>query len=94
VIFSREHGEFSWQGVSRLTEAMLTGKGPDPWSTLEALFWLEERLMPGIPYRSDELEKAAKAEEISERTLWRAKKLLKIRSVKNGEEWYCILPPL
>jgi AAA domain len=94
MIFSRAEGEFSWQGVSRLTEGMLTGKGPDPWSMLEAFFWLEEQMTPGQPYRSDQLEKDAKEEEISERTLKRAKKLLNIRSVKQGEEWYWILPAL
>jgi AAA domain len=94
VIFTREDGNFEWKGVSRLTESMLTGKGPDPWSMLEAFFWLEEYMKPGHPYRSDQLEKDSKEEEISERTLRRAKKLLNIRSVKQGEEWYCILPPL
>jgi putative DNA primase/helicase len=94
VIFSRDKGAFAWRGVSRLTESMLTGKGPDPLAMLEAFFWLEEKMRPGIPYRSDKLEKDAKTEDISERTLWRAKKLLKVRSVRNGEEWYCMLPPL
>jgi KaiC/GvpD/RAD55 family RecA-like ATPase len=94
VVFTREQGEFAWKGLSRLTESMLTGKGPDPWSFLEAFFWLEEKLTPGLPYKSDHLQKEAKEEEISERTLHRAKKLLRIRSVKQGEEWYWILPAL
>jgi hypothetical protein len=94
VIFTREGGNFAWQGVSRLTESMLTGKGPDPWSLLEAFFWLEETMTPGQPYASEQLEKQAKEEEISERTLKRAKKLLNIRSVRQGEEWYWILPSL
>jgi hypothetical protein len=48
VIFSREKGEFAWCGVSRLTESMLTGKEPDPWAMLEAFFWLEEYMRPGL----------------------------------------------
>jgi hypothetical protein len=94
LVFTREDGNFEWKGVSRLTESMLTGKGPDPWSLLEAFFWLEEQMTAGIPYRSDQLEKAAKEEEISERTLKRAKKLLNIRSVRQGDEWYWRLPSL
>jgi putative DNA primase/helicase len=94
VIFSREKGEFAWKGVSRLTESMLTGKGPDPWAMLEAFFWLEEEMKPGIPYLSDKLEKDAQEREISERTLKRAKKLLNIRSDKQGDQWYWILPSL
>jgi AAA domain len=42
VVFSRENGEFEWVGVSRLTESMFTGKGPDPYAFLEAFYWLEE----------------------------------------------------
>jgi hypothetical protein len=94
VIFSREQGEFAWKGVSRLTESMLTGKGPDPWAMLEAFFWLEEQMTPGVPYRSDQLEKEAQVQELSERTVKRAKKLLNIRSVKQGDQWYWILPSL
>jgi DNA repair protein RadA/Sms len=94
MIFSREEGLFAWQGVSRLTESMLIGKGPDPWAMLEAFFWLEERMKAGTPYRSDQLEKEAQQEDISERTLKRTKKLLKIRSVKRGETWSWILPSL
>jgi putative DNA primase/helicase len=94
VVFSREQGEFAWKGVSRLTEAMVTGKGPDPWSLLEAFFWLEEQMTPGIPYPSDKLEKDGLEREINERTLRRAKKLLNIRSTKQGDQWYSILPSL
>jgi len=94
VVFSREEGLFAWKGVSRLNESMFTGKGPDPWPLLEAFFWLEERMTPGVPYRSDQLEKEAKEAEISERTLKRAKKLLNIHSSKQGEEWFWMLPSL
>jgi putative DNA primase/helicase len=94
VMFSRDKGEFDWIGVSRLTESMLTGKGPDPWAMLEAFFWLEETMTPGMPYASDKLAKDALEQEISERTLKRTKKLLNIRSVKRGDDWYWILPSL
>jgi len=94
VVFSRAQGEFTWVGVSRLTEAMLTGKGPDPMAMLEAFFWLEEYMTPGVPYDSTKIEKDAKAAEISTNTLKRAKKLLGIRSKKDGELWRWILPSL
>src|SRR5918912_3898817 len=54
VLFSRDKGEFSWIGVSRLTEDMVTGKGPDPYALLQAFFFLEETMTPGLPSRSDE----------------------------------------
>ena len=92
VLFSRDKGQFSWIGVSRLTEDMVTGKGPDPYALLQAFFFLEEAMTPGIPYRSDEIEKKAIAEGISSRTIDRAKKLLNVRSAKSGDMWYWILP--
>ena len=92
VMFSREDGAFAWNGVSRLTEAMLTGKGPDPWSFLEAFFWLEETMTPGTPYPSDQLEKEAEARDISLKVLKRAKKALGIIARQVGNRWYCTLP--
>jgi hypothetical protein len=77
---------------SRLTEAMLTGKGPDPWSFLEAFFWLEETMTPGTPYPSDQLEKEAEARDISLKVLKRAKKALGIIARQVGNRWYCTLP--
>lgn len=94
VIFSRERGEFRWVGVSRLTEAMVTGKGPDPYALLEAFFWLEETMTPGVPYRSSELEKEATDRDISLKILKRAKKLLGIQPKQVSDGWLSILPPL
>ena len=94
VIFSREYGDFAWQGMSRLTEAMLTGKGPDPHAFLEAFFWLEELMKPGIAYPSAGIEQQAEAREISHKILVRAKKALGILSKQVGARWYCTLPSL
>jgi hypothetical protein len=93
VIFSREHGQFAWNGVSRLTESMVTGRGPEPYAFLEAFFWLEEYMKPGIPYESAALEKEAQARDISVKVLKRAKKLLGVSAKEVGSRWYCTLPP-
>jgi hypothetical protein len=94
VIFSREDGEFKWCGVTRLTEPMFTGKGPDPHAFLEAFFWLEETMKPGIPYESSKIDDDAEAEGINHKTLNRAKKALGVRSKKDGSRWLLILPSL
>jgi hypothetical protein len=77
VVFSRERGESSWNGVSRLTEAMMAGRGPDPPAMLEAFFWLEETMKPGIPYNSSRIEQIPpdlvvkfQAIDIAEVILW------------------------
>jgi hypothetical protein len=93
-VFSRERGEFSWVGVSRLTEAMVTGKGPDPWATLEAFFWLEEYMRPGIGHKVSDVEKAAAEKEIGKKPLERAKKWLGIYSTQVSGGWLWTLPPL
>jgi hypothetical protein len=49
---------------------------------LEAFFWLEETMKPGIPYNSSRIEKEAGKLEISKNTLNRAKKTLGILSKK------------
>jgi hypothetical protein len=94
VIFSREHGEFAWKGVSRLTESMLTGKGPDPHAFLDAFFWLEEMMKPSIAYESVKIEKEAETREISHKVLSRAKKALGVTAKQLGVRWYCTLPSL
>jgi hypothetical protein len=94
IVFSRERGEFSWKGISRLTEAMMTGRGPDPHALLEAFFWLEEYMTAGVPYDSTVIEKEALKLDISTNTLKRAKKFLGVASRKDGEIWRWILPPL
>ena len=45
----------------------------------------------------EEIEEAAEAEKIADRTLWRAKKALKIQAEKDRTvpkgKWYWVLPP-
>lgn len=94
LMFSREQGQFAWIGMSRLTESMLTGKGPDPVAMLEAFFWLEETMKPGEVYGSAELEANAEKKDISLKVLKRAKKLLGVRSFQKNGRWQCVLPPL
>jgi hypothetical protein len=94
VIFSREGGKFAWKGVSRLTQAMFTGKGPDPHALLEAFFWLEETMKPGIPYRSAEIEADAEKKDISVKVLRRAKQFLGITAKQQSDGWYWFLPSL
>ena len=94
VIFSREKGEFTWKGVSRLAESVLTGKGPDPIAMLEAFFWLEEKMTPNIPYKSADIEDEAEKKDISLKILKRAKKLLGVKSSQRDDGWYCFLPSL
>jgi hypothetical protein len=94
VVFSREQGEFAWKSVSRLTEAMITGKGPDPWATLEAFFWLEAYMRAGITYKASDIEKAAAEKEIGKKPLERAKKWLGIYSKQVTGGWTWTLPPL
>jgi hypothetical protein len=94
VIFSRARGEFEWIGVTRLAEWMLSGKGPDPYALLEAFFWLEETMTPGIPKLSAEIEKEAEQRGISPRTLARARKFIGAEPKKLGDRWVCTLPTL
>jgi AAA domain len=94
AIFTHEYGEFAWKGMTRLTEAMLTGKGPDPHAFLEAFFWLEEIMKPGIAYPSAAIEKQAEEREISQKVLKRARKMLGVIAKQEGSRWYSILPPL
>jgi hypothetical protein len=94
MMFSRAQGEFSWVGVSRLTESTLTGKGPDPYAFLEAFFWLEETMAPGLPYPSATLEAEAEKKDSSLKVLKRAKKFLGVKAFQREERWYCVLPPL
>ena len=74
VIFSRARGEFAWVGVTRLAEWMLSGRGPDPYAFLEAFFWLEETMTPGVPYPSAEIEEKAKAEKFQPANTDKARK--------------------
>jgi hypothetical protein len=88
-VFTKYDGQFEWCTVSRITAEMLAGggRGPDPHAFVEAICWLEDRLADGIPVASEALCAEADEEGISAPTLRRAKKALKVRSVKNGEHW-------
>jgi hypothetical protein len=101
-MFSKDGGQFEWCGTSRLTAEMLagSGRGPDPYAFLEAVIWLEERLGDGFPVAATDLGKEAEEEGLSFPTLRRAKKALKVESIKRGkdkqgkERWDWRLPPL
>lgn len=95
AIFSREYGDFRWDGMSRLTESMFTGKGPDPYAFLEAFFWLEETRKPYMPYPAKDLDDEAEKRDISRKVLNRAMKALGIRYTQESDGskvW--TLPPL
>jgi hypothetical protein len=94
VIFSREQGLFQWVGMTRLREEMFTGKGPDPYAFLEAFFWLEETMKPGVLYESAWLDGEADKQHISHKILVRAKKALGIRAKQQAGAWYSLLPSL
>jgi hypothetical protein len=99
VIFSREHGEFRWKSVTRLTESMFTGKGPDPYTFLDCFFWLEEYLTPGKVYLVDEINKEAENKQFSHKILMRAKKALGIhewqeKGAADKDKHRLLLPPL
>jgi hypothetical protein len=98
-LFTKDEGVFQWCGVSRISAEMMggSGRGPDPQASLEALFWLEDKLKDGIPQPSEDLRSAAEEEGIAFRTLRRAKQALQIRSIKRiGEkdQWDWQLPSL
>ena len=101
-LFSKDHGQFEWCGVSRLSAEVIggSGRGPDPTAFLEAVFWLEDQLKDGIPQASETLREDAEEYGIAFRTLRRAKQALQIRSIKRGkdpagkESWDWQLPSL
>lgn len=85
---SIETSRILWKGLSDLRKGdMQTGESPrrEPGPSLsEAIEWLEAFLAEG-PRPQNEVEEAAKADDISRRTLDRAKKELDIRSVRTNE---------
>jgi hypothetical protein len=88
-MFTKYEGQFAWCGTSRLSAEMLagSGRGPDPYTFLEAVCWLEERLEDGLPVACEVLRAEADEEDISFPTLRRAKKALGMRSIKRGDQW-------
>lgn len=87
-------GVFLWLGASDLTAAQMLAPDPDPeeeTALRQAMDYLEAALADG-PVPSREIMKDAKAQGISERTLYRAKERLGIRARKQpgkggGWEW-------
>lgn len=95
VIFSREQGNFQWKAVTRLTEPMFTGKGPDPFAFLDCFFWLEEYMHAGREYTVEEIDADAETHHFSHKILYRAKKALGVRLIQRaGPKYYNLLPPL
>jgi DNA repair protein RadA/Sms len=95
--FGKAEGVFTWALVTRMDAELLAGnsRGPDPHAFFEAYCWLEKRLEGGVPVPSSDIEMQAEEElDLSPRTLRRAKKALKIVSVKQGEGWSWKLPDL
>ena len=95
-IFSKADGFFQWAGVTRATADTLgsVNMGPDPHAFNEALFWLEDYLLGGIPQPSQDVMDAAEEAGISIKTLKRVKKHLDIKSIKNNSVWYWKLSSL
>jgi DNA repair protein RadA/Sms len=95
-VFSRYQGEFSWCGVSRLPTQLVAGggRGPERHALIECCAWLEDKLTPGIPKAATEMEKAAEELGHGIATLKRAKRLMGVDSVRQGDTWWWMLPRL
>jgi hypothetical protein len=94
-IFSKAGGQFEWCGVTRMNAQMLggSGRGPDPHAFIEACFWLEEKLQDGFPRNADDLLTWAKQDDIGQKSLYSAKKALKVTSIQSGGIWLWKFPP-
>jgi hypothetical protein len=99
-IFSKAEGRFEWAGMSRITKEDLAGPahGPDSRGWLEAYFWLEHRLEGGLAWPATDLETEADLQDLSPKSLKRAKKALGVVSTQlkgeAGPGWTWRLPPL
>jgi hypothetical protein len=95
-VYSKDQGEFRWVGVSRLNAEVVagSGRGPDRYAFLEAVYWLEGYMRPGLPYKAKDLEEALSEEGFHAGVMKRAKKALGIVSTKQGEIWYWKMPDL
>ncbi len=86
-------GFFQWS----ISTSIVTSKGmlnitKKGSKTDEARKWLKEFLADGKPRLSTEMYEAAEGYDISEGTLDRAKKSLRVKSIKDGALWYWSLP--
>jgi hypothetical protein len=77
-----------WEDGISAGDLITEQKGP---AASEAADWLRERLEEGAQKASD-LYRDAAERGISERTLERAKKALKVRSQQMGRAWFWVLP--
>jgi len=94
ISFEIKEGQFFWKGLSELeaNDLLKPELGSEEKGALdEAVEFLKQELAEG-PVPSKELLKKAKAEGISERTLYRAKSSLGVVSKKEGKEWVWMLP--
>jgi AAA domain len=87
-VFSKQHGQFEWCGITRLTAEAIAGGS----TLLEAACWLEEQLQTKSPWPAEEIKSTAYNEEIAAATLQRAKLLLGILSYKDGNAWFWRFP--
>src|SRR5262249_1342171 len=95
--YSLENGVFTWTGVSDLTAREILASDEQAGETMpikEAEEFLAELLSTG-PTHEREIKKSAKSAGISDRTLFRAKQNLKIKSRKisfGSDTWVWSLP--
>jgi AAA domain len=94
-VFTKEHGQFRWCQVSRLSAELMagSGRGPDPHLFLEVVCWLEKHLRPGVK-AAKELEEELAEEGYRYDTIKRAKKALGIQSFQLETGWMWKLPDL
>lgn len=93
ISYTLRDGRFEWCGVSKVTAADLNAAGDSSGSSAidEAELWLTTTLSDG-PRPSTEMHHLAESEDISERTLRRARKRLKVVEFKDGKRWLWKLP--
>src|SRR5262249_23545581 len=84
LIFDKTDGVFSWAGVTRLTDDVLSGsgRGPSHRTLIEGLLWLEKRLEGGLAWNASDIETEAEQNDISGNVLKRAKKALGVVSAQ------------
>jgi hypothetical protein len=80
--------------VSAIEAMQAATEFKSPAARSEAKEFLKAFLAGGDPIKARDVFDAAEGESISERTLKRAKKELKVTSVKEGGEWFWSLPDM
>jgi hypothetical protein len=85
----------AWGGTSTLTAGDILKEPADPEeksALSEAKEFLSQELEDG-PVAAEQVEKDARGAQISMRTLRRAKRELGVKSRKQSDAWYWVLPP-